>query len=291
MNYPLSKLILGTVQMGLDYGINNKLGKISVEESHQILLRAHVSGITTLDTAEAYGNAHKVIGEFHKSHPNHKFNIVTKVPHSIEENSIKIKIKEYLEYLEVNCLDILMFHSFDSFKSNQGVCLKLLELKHMGLINHIGVSVYTNDQLEYLLDKDYITVVQLPFNLLDNYSVRGDLLEELKLKGKIIHTRSAFLQGLFFKKTSDENKIVQKLQSELEILKQIVLQSNCSMEELALSYCLFQKNIDNVIIGVDSLDHLNSNIKASSYNIDDNTIKKINSIKIKDVDLLNPSLW
>jgi aryl-alcohol dehydrogenase-like predicted oxidoreductase len=291
MNNPLSKLILGTVQMGLDYGINSKLGKISFEESHQILLRAHVSGITTLDTAEAYGNAHKIIGEFHKSYPNHRFNIVTKVPHSIEENSIEIKIKEYLEDLEVNCLEILMFHSFDSFKNNQGEFLKLLELKYKGLINHIGVSVYTNGQLEYLLDKDYITVVQLPFNLLDNYSVRGDLLEELKLKGKIIHTRSAFLQGLLFKKTSDENKIVQKLQSELEILKQIVVQSNCLIEELALSYCLFQKNIDNVIIGVDSEDHLNKNITASSYKIEEDTIQKINNIKIKDLDLLNPSLW
>ena len=98
MNKSLSKLILGTVQMGLDYGINNKLGKISVEESHQILLSAHVSGITTIDTAEAYGNAHKVIGEFHKSHPNHKFNIVTKVPHSIKENSIKIKTRHYSRY-------------------------------------------------------------------------------------------------------------------------------------------------------------------------------------------------
>lgn len=291
MNNPLSKLILGTVQMGLDYGINNKLGKISLEESHQILLRAHIFGITTLDTAEAYGNAHKVIGEFHKNYPNHRFNIVTKVPHSIEENCVEIKIKEYLEDLEVNCLEILMFHSFDSFKSNQATCVKLHELKTKGLINHIGVSVYTNDQIEYLLDKDYITVVQLPFNLLDNYSVRGDLLEELKLKGKIIHTRSAFLQGLFFKKTSDENKIVQKLQSELEILNKIVEQSNCSIEELALSYCLFQKNIDNVIIGVDSEDHLNTNMKASSYKIEEDTIQKINSIKTKDLDLLNPSLW
>ena len=285
------KIILGTAQMGLDYGINNKFGKISLEESHQILLRAHASGITTLDTAEAYGNAHIVIGEFHKSYPNHRFKIVTKVPHSIEENSFEVKIKEYLKDLEVNCLEVLMFHSFDSFKSNQGSCIKLLELKSNGLINHIGVSVYTNDQIEYLLDKEYVTVVQLPFNLLDNYSLRGDLLEDLKLKGKIIHTRSVFLQGLLFKKTSDDIKIVQRLQSELEMLNQIVIQSNCSMEELALSYCLIQKNIDNVIIGVDSEDHLNTNIKASSYKIEEDIIQEINNINTNDVDLLNPSLW
>lgn len=285
------KLILGTAQMGLDYGINNKLGKIPLEESHQILFRAHASGITTLDTAEAYGDAHKVIGKFHKIYTNQKFNIVTKVPHNVDENSIEIKIKEYLKDLEVNCIELLMFHSFDSFKSNQDSCGKLLELKAKGLINHVGVSVYTNDQIKYLLDKEHVTVVQLPFNLLDNYSVRGDLLENLKLKGKIIHTRSAFLQGLLFKKTYDENKIVQRLKSELEMLNQIVLQSNCSMEELALSYCLFHNNIDNVIIGVDSEDHLNTNIKASLYKIDENTIKKINNIKIKDINLLNPSLW
>ncbi len=287
----MKKLILGTVQMGLDYGINNGLGKISLEESHQILLRAHVYGITTLDTAEVYGNAHKVIGEFHKNNPNHIFNIVTKVPHSIEADSIENKINQYIEDLEVKSLDVLMFHSFDSFKNNLDSIENLLELKYKGLIKHLGVSLYTNEQMEYLLDKDYISVVQLPFNLLDNYSVRGVLLEELKLKGKIIHTRSAFLQGLFFKKTSDENKIVQKLQSELEILNQIVLQSNCSMEELALSYCLFQKNIDNVIIGVDSEAHLNTNMKAYTYKIEEETIQKINSIKTKDFDLLNPSLW
>jgi aryl-alcohol dehydrogenase-like predicted oxidoreductase len=287
----MKKLILGTVQMGLDYGINNSFGKISIEESHQILLKAHISGITTLDTAEVYGNAHKVIGIFHKNNPDYKFNIVTKVPHNIESNSIEIKVKEYLADLEVNCLDVLMFHSFESFINNSTAIDVLVDLKLKGYINHIGVSVYTNDQIEYLLNEDEISVVQLPFNLLDNISIRGTLIEQLKVKGKIIHTRSAFLQGLFFKKTSDKNKIVQKLKSELEILNQIVEQSNCSMEELALSYCLFQKNIDNVIIGVDSEDHLNTNIKASTYKIEEDTILKINNIKTKDLDLLNPSLW
>ena len=124
-----------------------------------------------------------------------------------------------------------------------------------------------------------------------NFNLRGDLLSQLKKKGKLIHTRSAFLQGLFFKNTNDKTPIVQKLKSELEILDQIIIESNCSMEELALSYCLHQKNIDNVIIGVDSIFQLNANIKASSYSIGHDVIKGINNIKVKDLDLLNPSLW
>ena len=63
------------------------------------------------------------------------------------------------------------------------------------------------------------------------------------------------------------------------------------MDELALSYCLSQKNIDSVIIGVDSLVHLNKNVKASLYKIEEVTVQKINSIKVNDFNLLNPSLW
>ena len=286
-----NKLILGTVQFGLDYGINNNSGKLKKNEVLELLKISYNHGIRTLDTAELYGDAHEIIGDFHKKNKNSKFNIITKFPHDIKYKSIINKVLEYLDLLVIKTLDVLMFHSYDSFKSNYKALHLLKELKSNGSINHIGVSVYTNDQLKSLLNEDLITVVQLPFNMLDNFNVRGDLIDKLKRKGKIIHTRSAFLQGLFFKNPSDKNPIVKNLKSELEILNQIANKSNCSMEELALSYCLYQKNINNIIIGVDSINQLNANIRAASYNILEDDIKVINNIKIKDLDLLNPSLW
>jgi aryl-alcohol dehydrogenase-like predicted oxidoreductase len=63
------------------------------------------------------------------------------------------------------------------------------------------------------------------------------------------------------------------------------------MEELALGYCLKQNDIDKVLIGVDSILHLDANLKASTYSLSDKTIKTINTIKVEDLDLLNPSLW
>jgi aryl-alcohol dehydrogenase-like predicted oxidoreductase len=285
------KLILGTAQMGLDYGINNSVGKISEEESHKILFKAFSSGITILDTAEAYGNAHQVIGAYHKKFPAHKFQIITKIPHNIDSNSFEIKIKEYLKDLDINSLEVLMFHSFDSFVLSKKNIDVLVDLKCKGHINHIGVSVYTNEQLDFLLGEDEISVVQLPFNLLDNINIRGKLIQELKAKGKIIHSRSVFLQGLFFKNLTVKNKTVQKLYSELELLKEITIQTNCSMEELALGYCLKQDDIDNVLIGVDSTLHLDANLKASTYTLREETIKTINTIKVDDLDLLNPTLW
>jgi aryl-alcohol dehydrogenase-like predicted oxidoreductase/RimJ/RimL family protein N-acetyltransferase len=288
---PQNKLILGTVQMGLSYGVNNSIGQVSFENSRDILLKAYELGIRTLDTAEGYGNAHQVIGDFHKLFPAIKFNVITKIPHGVLVDIIEDRIKTYILDLQVDFLEVLMFHSFDSYKNNQGVFKGLKKLKKEGVIKNIGVSVYTNEHIEALLLDDNITVVQMPFNVLDNESVRGDLMSQLKSKGKTIHTRSAFLQGLFFKDISDTNTVVQKLSKELTCIRGIAKDRGLNISDLALSYCLQQKNIDNVLIGVDSVYQLIENFSAHSCKINRTTIAEINKIKVKNLDLLNPSLW
>ncbi|MEP6804378.1 MAG: aldo/keto reductase [Flavobacterium sp.] len=284
------KIILGTVQMGLDYGVNNKGGKIDFESSCQVLSKAFKLGIDTLDTAEAYGNAHQVIGDFHKLNPNSIFNIITKVPQG-KIKDFESRVSDYLKQLNVDFLEVLMFHSFDSYLNNKKSISVLNELKKHGIINHIGVSVYTNEQIEALLLDDNISVVQMPFNLLDNVSVRGELMIALKKHGKIIHTRSAFLQGLFFKENYDDNKIAQQLAFELSSIKKIVEIQNTNISNLALSYCLNEELIDQVLIGVDSEEQLIDNLKAINYKLRNDVITEINSLKVKKLDLLNPSLW
>lgn len=286
-----NKLILGTVQMGLNYGINNSLGKISFETSCAILSKAFDNGISLLDTAEVYGNAHQVIGNFHELNHNIRFKIMTKIPHNVEFDLIDKKIRAYIDELNVETLEVLMFHSFDSYEKNKKNLSVLEGLVKQGIIKNLGVSVYTNEQIEALLDDDRITVVQLPFNLLDNESTRGNLLCQLKNKEKIVHTRSAFLQGLFFKEAFDTSFIYQELSNEIESIKEIAKEENTTINNLALGYCLVQTNIDNVLIGVDSVKQLEDNLDALDYVISTEAISKINMIKVKNRDLLNPSLW
>lgn len=286
-----NKLVLGTVQMGLPYGINNSAGKISFENSCQILAKAFELGIVTLDTAEAYGDAHRVIGEFHKANPKVKFDVITKIPHDIDDVKIEERIEMYCQELHVDCLEVLMFHSFDSYKNNQHLLAILSTIKNKGLIKNIGVSVYTNEQIESLLQDDAVSVVQMPFNLLDNESIRGELIHKLKNKGKKIHTRSAFLQGLFFKDSSSTNLVAQQLSNQLLDIQKLASEENISISSLALGYCLSQKNIDQVLIGVDSVEQLLDNIKAADYQIRKELTEKINLIRVENTDLLNPSLW
>ena len=184
-----------------------------------------------------------------------------------------------------------MFHSFESYEYNKNNLDFLVKLKLNGIINHIGVSLYNNEDIESILNDNDISIVQLPFNLLDNNSLRGELMNKLKQKGKIVHTRSAFLQGLFFKNLNDSSTIVQNLLLELNNLNNIRQKLNCSIEELALGYCMQQKNIDNVIIGVDSSFQLSSNFKASKYTFDKSFMNLIDNINVNNINLLNPSLW
>jgi aryl-alcohol dehydrogenase-like predicted oxidoreductase len=279
------KLILGTVQFGLNYGINNTQGKPEKENVFQILSYAHEIGIRYLDTAELYGNAHDLIGEFHKLNPAKKFEIITKFPHEFD-NSLGEKINTYLSQLAVNHLHAILFHSFDSYVKHRS------ELNgKINKVTKIGVSVYTNAQMEEVMNDANIDIIQLPFNLFDNIHLRGELLKKAKEKNKIIHTRSAFLQGLFFMKKDNSNKIRVKLEKELDLISDISLKYSISKGSLALNYCLRQPQIDGVLIGVDSLAQLKENIEYAETNVSDEYMKEINAIKIDDIELLNPSLW
>lgn len=287
----IEKLILGTVQMGLPYGVNNTRGKISTDESFEILSEAYNAGIRTLDTAEVYGDAHRVIGRFNESNPDKIFKVVTKIPAGRETDNIENTVQQYLDRLQVERLEVLMFHSYASYESQMELTDVLQELKLNGLLRHVGVSVYTNREVEIVIEDDRIDLIQLPFNLLDNHNLRGDILEKAKVKGKIIHTRSAFLQGLFFKNATESHPVSDPLRSELLMIRDIAEKHGIYMATLALQYCLQQHYIDKVIIGVDSLDQLNSNIRTCKTVVEKSVFEEISKIHINNTRLINPSLW
>ena len=285
----IEKIILGTVQMGLPYGIMNG-GKLAYSESEEILIRAHEAGIKELDTAEAYGKAHEVIGRFHKSHDQNRFNILTKI-HGTSNFPTVSKVEKYLKDMGVDTLEAVMFHSYDMLREKPGTIKTLNNLKKKGILSKIGVSIYTNDQLKNVLQHDSLDLIQLPFNLLDNFSIRGPLLREAKKRGKIVHSRSVFLQGLFFKSPQDDNLIVRQLKPQLIKLQQIAEKEKTGMVTLALNYALQQKYIDKVLIGVDNLNQLEENISCIGYELSERCLQEINSVITEDQRLLNPSLW
>ncbi|MDR6786131.1 aryl-alcohol dehydrogenase-like predicted oxidoreductase [Pedobacter africanus] len=290
----LFKVILGTVQLGLPYGVNNFKGVPTVDESIEILSTAHDLGIRVLDTAEAYGFAQKVIGDYHKHNPQRKFEVITKYSSSAnDKNDLIYNILNDLKELSVNSLSGYMFHNFSDYKKNQSKIASLASLKKEGLVKKIGVSTYTNEEIYDLLDDSDIDFVQLPFNLFDNNNLRLSALKQLKLSGKEVHVRSVFLQGLFYKDINDLSEKLSGLKKELVRLNEIANVACTSISSLALGYALENDFIDHVLIGVDDKDQLLANVNHinESKIIPERIFNLINEINIIDKDLLNPSNW
>ena len=288
----INKIILGTVQMGIDYGINNPNGKIPLEEGEVLLNEAYHAGIRYLDTAEAYGDAHQVIGNYHRRKDRSRFNILTKLPHQLDIKTIKHKCESYINELGVDYLWGLSFHSYQSYYQYFNDTVEdLADLKNRGVINKIGVSVYTNEEFENVIENGHIEIIQIPYNVFDNMNTRGELLKTARSKGKEIHARSCFLQGLFFKDIMSDEPVVKKLKDELVFLDEICLKYNISKETLALNYVCQNPLIDKVLIGIDNRDQLDKNVRFMNDLLSQEIIQDVEKIKIKNNDILNPSLW
>ncbi len=284
----IKKLILGTVQLGINYGINNNIGKPSLEEAFNILAEAQKANINILDTADGYGDAIDIIADYHKNNPH--FNIITKFSTS-SEISISNYLSAVLEKLNLNVLYGLMFHRFIDMINFPELLNMMAEEKEKGRVRFIGVSIYTNEEFQICINNPHIDIIQLPFNLLDNFSHRGDLMIAAKTKNKIVHTRSVFLQGLFFMNTEALPPKLVPLKKNINLLKQLASDHKYSMNELALNFALHTNSIDYVLFGVENSAQLKMNLESVKEEFDPGLYRLINQIQVEEKALLNPANW
>lgn len=290
---PVDKLILGTVQFGLNYGINNQSGRPEFEEVCHILDTAYQAGICLLDTAEAYGNAQQVIGAYHAK-AIHRFNVITKFDHRMPlgEGGIGQRIQQDLDELQVASLYAYMFHSYKDYEAYFKPFQHELEaLISEGKIGKIGVSVYTNTELTAVIEQGLVSLVQIPFNLLENTLQRGQLIDRAKQKGIEVHTRSVFLQGLFFMDLERIPLQLKPLVPYLNQLNEIAQAENLSMQALALNYAIYNEGIDCVLIGTERKEQLLENLRSIQATSLGAWMKKVDQIEVNEVELLNPVNW
>lgn len=279
-----SKIILGSAQLGMPYGIaNNKLK--SKEEVFNILSVAKKKGIKYIDTANVYGEAENLIGEYNIKYGQH-FKINTKFKGT--EVFLEKQVFESLEKLNIESINTYFFHSFDDF-FHQPKNQKLMEnLKKNKIIDSIGLSIYTNDQFEKALNTD-VDVIQIPFNVFDNWLYRGTYINKAVRKKKKIQIRSIFLQGLFFLKNLPENLI--ELKNPLFRLNYLSKKWNISIIQLLIGYITDFTEIDFILMGVDSANQLKDNMKYLGKSLPQELIEEIHQIKISKKELLLPLNW
>ena len=253
----LSRLALGTVQFGLDYGIGNTSGKTSVQEVQKLLTAAKDAGVLTLDTAAGYGDSEAMIG----NNNSEGFDIISKFPASVSTAAeLKNSLDQSLNNLKRKSLYGYLAHDTGNILKYPFLWQSMLDLKESSVIKKIGCSLYLPDQLEQLLSLNYTPgIVQVPYNFIDRRFEK--YFDQLKSLGCEIHVRSAFLQGLFFMDTEKLAAFFNPVKSLLIKLKQ-QFKTNNELAGFLMSFVLSNKNIDKLVFGVNTATQFYENINS-----------------------------
>lgn len=285
-----SRIALGTAQFGLDYGITNSKGQVLLDEVTAILRCARDSGVDTLDTAVAYGNAEQRIGRIGIRN----WRIISKLP-GLPEGILDIRswveqeVAGSLRNLRVERLYGLLLHRPRDLLSTRGEALygALQNLKIRGWIHKVGISVYGPDELGDICRHFDVDLVQGPLNVLDQRLVKSGWLLRMKRSGVEVHVRSVFLQGLLLMPADSRPARFRRWQGLWDRWQTCLADAGLGPLSVCLGFVLNQPGIDRVIVGVESLSQFQEILTAAS-----NKMPALpDDLCSHDLDLIDPSRW
>ena len=291
-NYFLNKLCIGTAQFGSNYGIANKNGVVKITEIKKIKKHALSNGITTIDTAQAYGEGEKRLNKIGIN----EFTTLSKLPVT-EPNKNRKKwvlnnIKKSLKILNKKFFHAVFVHNTNYLYDKKGseIYKGLVIAKKNGLVKNIGVSTYTIKEIKFII-KNFkkFNIIMLPYNIIDRRPIKSKIFEKLHKLNIEIHTRSVFLQGLLLLNKKKMPKKFSKWSKVFNSIDKVSKKFGMSRYEICLRYVLSNPFIDKVLIGTDNFSQLKKLVNVSKRG--DIKIKNEYIKTTNDINLLNPSKW
>ncbi|MDA0239177.1 MAG: aldo/keto reductase [Proteobacteria bacterium] len=289
------QLGLGTVQFGLDYGVANTIGKPSDATVAEILDDALNAEIGIIDTAPAYGDAEARLGGLLPD--SRACRIVTKSavqPHltsfeRVHAELVRATFLSSLQRLRRDSLHgLLVHHATDVLlPGGERLIETLATLRDTGLVRKIGVSIYTADELDGVLDVFIPDIVQLPLSIADQRLLRSGHLAKLKSLGVEIHVRSIFLQGMLLAEPDTLPDFMQPIARRFARIR--VASSDAGPLETCLAFVRHVQEVDYVIAGATTSDEwlgirlAFERCKGLEMNFAD--------LAIEDHNILQPSNW
>jgi len=293
----MERLVIGTVQLGMKYGIANRTGQPDYKTSESIIKTAWDSGIREFDTAQAYGESEHIIGKVLSSLGiNNEVKIASKfhpiINHLNKHNLLKA-LEKTLSSLRIPSLYRLILHKEELLDLwNKGLSEILSEFVNSGLVKHLGISVYSPDKAIKAIKTNNISSVQLPSNLLDHRFENAGVFKLAEENGKQIYIRSIFLQGLLLINSEDLAVKMQFANAVLKRLEIFAKKKGISKKTLSLLYLKKAYPKAKIIVGVETPDQLLDNLKRWRKNLPLGLIEQVKK-EFEHVDnkILNPSLW
>ena len=284
----MNRIVLGGAQLGLPYGILNGGETLSREEVARILDTAVDHGIDSIDTAIAYGQSESIIGETSQN----RFNIISKLPPLPVDISnvsewVHSQVQGSLSRLKCTSLDALLLHRPQDLTGAQGAELyaAIGSLMAEKMIHRFGVSIYSPDDLEGIIDTFEIHVVQAPLNVFDR-RILGvtDQLSALNIE---VHARSVFLQGVLIANPKDRPRRFEPWSEHFALFDEWVRSSGVSAMACCMGFALQQPGIAKLVIGTTSAESLDEIMNS----IPNSVLEAPTHLQSSVEQLIDPRFW
>lgn len=300
----LRDFTLGTVQLGLKYGVVNAAGKPVDAVARKLLFSAAHANVGYIDTAAAYGDSENRIGAMLPQ--SSVARIVTKVApignddRRNDEAFVRLvvdsSVYQSMCRLRRSELDVVMLHRAEDLLKTNGIAWNRLKVHQAeGRVSELGVSVYSPEELLEALDSFPIDHIQIPFNLLDKRWLADDVQAKLSRPDlPKIHVRSVYLQGLI---ASSDAHWPEWVTNQMEIRSAI---GRCVAEldresavDLAIAYVRSFDWVTSLVIGVENSEQLREAVRMFERTPLTREQRDLVHAQIPAVSeqLLNPALW
>ena len=300
------EFVLGTVQIGLDYGVTNPAGRPDRPHALDVLRQAAARGVTCFDTARAYGDAEALIGEAFQG--SGRVQAVTKLdplaalaadaPVEAACAAAAGSLDESRRALRLEALPVVQLHRPEHLHRWGGAVWRLLlRQRDEGRIGRLGVSLSTPSELLSALACPDVTHIQCPMNLLDHRWEEELVQDALEARPDVvIHVRSVLLQGLL---AAPDPRPWRRVAgpagpSIAAALGELAAASGRrSLLDLSIAYVRSLGWVDGVVIGVVDCAQLEQNLElfaAAPRSAGELAAVRARRPRLPDA-VLNPNLW
>ena len=301
----ISAFALGTVELGLDYGINapGHGGRPTQEDAIRLVHRAVDAGINLIDTARAYGSSEKILGQALAGRRD-KVIIATKtgtqanggVPLAGDDlrRHMLASLHESLDALKTDYVDIWQIHNVDRSVLNEAEIVAAVfdEVRAKGLVRFTGGSFYGTEFPVQALALNLFDVMQITYSILDQRLT--EQFFPLAMSANVgIFARSVLLKGALTERAEHLPAHLNELRLRSRSLRELITANKlgATSAQVAIAFALAQPAIHAVLIGVSSEMELRSNLHSLAVELDDTTLQQLASLRLDDADLLNPGTW
>lgn len=292
-NLQVSALSLGTVEIGLDYGLSEKgeAHRPSEADAHELLHFALDHGINLIDTARAYGEAEAIIGRALKNRRS-EYILASKVmPQPGTASVIRTQLEESLSALQTDRVDIMMIHSrAEQIEPDGETFAPLARAQSEGLVRFLGTSVYGPEAAMWAIECGWFDCIEVGYSLVDR-RIEARVLEAAETRDVGVIARSVLLRGALSERfvfLPDSLAPVKDCVAELASIAGSVQQ----LPELAYRYVCNRSIPHTALAGTASKAELGACIEYLELGpLAAEQTNAIQTVHLEDEKLMNPGNW